>query len=57
MDGAQLRLVIDAIRRSGLSDHVVAETNVGMFMQSLIVPLDSLARGLLGELEAYRESP
>lgn len=56
MDGAQLHLTIDAIRRSDLSDHMVAESNFGMFIQSMIVPLDSLARDLLGNLEAYRES-
>jgi hypothetical protein len=56
MDGAQLRLVIDAVRRSDLSDQLVAETNFALFIRSMIAPMDSLARDLLGELEAYRES-
>lgn len=56
MDGAQLHLTIDAVRRSELSEHVVAETNLGLFVRSMIAPMDSLARDLLGELEAYRDA-
>jgi hypothetical protein len=56
MEGTQLRLVIDAVRRSDLSKHIIAEANLGLFMQSLIAPLDSLSRDLLDELESYRES-
>jgi hypothetical protein len=56
LDGTQLRLVIEAVRRSDLSEHIVAETNLGFFIQSMIAPLDSLARDLLAELELYRES-
>jgi hypothetical protein len=56
LQGARLRLTIDEIRRSDLSEHVVAEINFAGFLQSTIVPLDSLARDLLVELESYREA-
>ncbi|MGD2123911.1 MAG: hypothetical protein PVJ76_19325 [Gemmatimonadota bacterium] len=56
MDGTQLRTVIEAVRRSDLSKHTVAETNLGLFIRSMITPLESLARDLLDELELYRES-
>jgi hypothetical protein len=56
MDGAQLGLVIGAVRGSDLSEHIIAETNLGLFIQSMIAPLDSLARDLSKELELYRGS-
>jgi len=56
LEGVRLSLAIDAIRRSELSEHVVAETNFGTFIQSMIAPLDSLARDLLSGLESYREA-
>lgn len=52
--GTRLRRTIDEIRRSELSEHVVAEINYGAFMQSVIAPLDSVAGDLLGELGSYR---
>jgi hypothetical protein len=56
LDGTRLRLTIEQIRRSELAGHVVAEINYGDFMQSMIAPLDSVARDLLGELASYREA-
>jgi hypothetical protein len=56
LEGTRLRLAIEEVRRSGLSEHVIAEINFGNFMQSMIAPLDWLARDLLGELASYRDA-
>jgi hypothetical protein len=56
LEGTRLRLAIDQVRRSDLSEHVIAEINFANFMQSMIAPLDSLAGNLLGELGSYREA-
>lgn len=56
LEGTRLRLAIEEVRGSDLSEHVIAEINFGNFMQIVIAPLDSLARDLLGELGSYREA-
>jgi len=56
LGGSRLRLIIKAIRESELSDHILSEMNFGRFISSMIIPLDSLARDLLGELASYTDS-
>jgi hypothetical protein len=54
LEGNRLRQVIQAIRRSELSEHVQAEINLGRFIQSVTDSLDSLSRSLLRDFSAYR---
>ena len=56
LEGPGLRLTLNTIRQSELSEHVLAETNFGRFILGMIVPLDSLARNLLAELASYRDA-
>ena len=52
----RIRGIVGEIRHSDLSDHIVAEINFGRFISEMIIPLDSLARGLLSGLVSYRNT-
>ena len=56
LGGVRLRRIVDEIRDSDLSHHIVAEINLGRFINEMVTPLDSLARGLLSGLVSYRDA-